>query len=204
MPFEPTFTITPKIARSLMRIEAARQAVEDLPITPSVLATLRATSRLFSTHYSTMIEGNRLTQEQVGKVIGKHQHFPGRERDEKEVLGYYAALAKAEAIAASRQRGHGIAHPAPPRPGDGWWTQDRQTNALPRRPERHPRQPEPWHRLYAAGGQGCSEANAGAGGMDQAPGAAKACHARFAPESLITSSPLSIPIMTAMAERHGY
>jgi hypothetical protein len=29
-----------------MRIEAARQAVQDLPITPSVLATLRATSRL--------------------------------------------------------------------------------------------------------------------------------------------------------------
>ena len=87
MPFKPTFTITPKIARSLMRIEAARQAVQDLPITPSVLATLRATSRLSSTHYSTMIEGNLLTPEQVGKVIGEHLHFPGRERDEKEVLG---------------------------------------------------------------------------------------------------------------------
>jgi hypothetical protein len=70
-----------------MRIEAARQAVRDLPITPSVLATLRATARLFSTHYSTMIEGNLLTPEQVREVIGAHQHFPGRERDEKEVLG---------------------------------------------------------------------------------------------------------------------
>jgi Fic family protein len=101
MPFQPVFTITPKIARNLMRIEAARQAVEGLPITPSVLATLRATSRLVSTHYSTMIEGNRLTREQVGKVIGEHQHFPGHERDEKEVLGYFTALAKAESIAAS-------------------------------------------------------------------------------------------------------
>jgi Fic family protein len=101
MPFKPTFSITPKIARSLMRIEAARQAVQDLPITPRELASLRATSRLFSTHYSTMIEGNRLTQEQVDKVISKRQHFPGRERDEKEVLGYYAALAKAEVIASS-------------------------------------------------------------------------------------------------------
>gem|GEM_PF-5293552 len=44
-----------------MRIAAAKQAVQDLPITPSVLATLRETARLFSTHYSTMIEGNRLT-----------------------------------------------------------------------------------------------------------------------------------------------
>lgn len=84
-----------------MRIEAAKQAVQDLPITPSVLATLRETARLFSTHYSTMIEGNRLTQEQVSKVIEERQHFPGRERDEKEVLGYYAALEKLEQIADS-------------------------------------------------------------------------------------------------------
>lgn len=101
MPFEPKFSITAKVATSLMRIEAARQAVQDLPITPAVLATLRETARLYSTHYSTMIEGNRLTQEQVSKVIEKQQHFPGRERDEREVLGYYAALEKVEQVAAS-------------------------------------------------------------------------------------------------------
>ncbi len=42
-----------------MRIEGSKQAVQDLPITTSVLAALRETARLFSTHYSTMIEGNR-------------------------------------------------------------------------------------------------------------------------------------------------
>jgi Fic family protein len=84
-----------------MRIEAARQAVKDLPITAAVLATLRETARLFSTHYSTMIEGNRLTQEQVTKVIDRREHFPGRARDEKEVLGYYVALEQLEAYAAS-------------------------------------------------------------------------------------------------------
>lgn len=101
MPFEPRFTITPRIATLLMRIEAARQAVEDLPVTPSVLAALRETARLSATHYSTRIEGNRLTQEEVSRVIGKSQRFPGRERDEKEVLGYYAALAEAERMAAA-------------------------------------------------------------------------------------------------------
>jgi Fic family protein len=100
--FEPKFSITARVATSLMRIEAARQAVHDLPITPSVLATLRETARLYSTHYSTMIEGNRLTQEQVSKVIEQRQRFAGRERDEKEVLGYYAALEKAQYFAASR------------------------------------------------------------------------------------------------------
>ncbi len=102
MPFLPKFTITAKVARCLMRIEAAKQAVQDSPITPSVLATLRETARLFSTHYSTMIEGNRLTQEQVSKVIEDKKHFPGRERDEKEVLGYYAALEKLEQLTASQ------------------------------------------------------------------------------------------------------
>ena len=77
--------------------------IEHLPITPSVLESLRQSARLFSTHYSTMIEGNRLTQVQVVQVIEQKEHFPGRERDEKEVLGYYAALDKLEEIVSSAQ-----------------------------------------------------------------------------------------------------
>src|ERR1035438_2041416 len=100
--FHPNFTITPAMAKGLMRIEAVRQAIRTLPITPRVLANLRETARLFSTHYSTMIEGNRLTQEQVAQVIEGAQHFPGRERDENEVKGYYAALDEVERIAKRR------------------------------------------------------------------------------------------------------
>ncbi len=103
MPFEPKFTITPRMASDLMRIEGAKEAVVHLPITASVLTTLRETARLFSTHYSTMIEGNLLTQEQVSRVIGRVEHFPGRERDEKEVLGYYAALERVEQFARARE-----------------------------------------------------------------------------------------------------
>jgi Fic family protein len=84
-PFSPNFTISPAIAGSLMRIEAVKQSIRMLPITPRVLANLRETARLFSTHYSTLIEGNRLTQEQVEKVLNEDQHFPGRERDQDEV-----------------------------------------------------------------------------------------------------------------------
>ncbi|MCX6602214.1 MAG: hypothetical protein NTV52_01315 [Acidobacteria bacterium] len=123
MPFEPKFTITPKVAASLMRIEAARQAVRDLPITPAVLATLRETARLDSTHYSTSIEGNRLTQEQVSQVIRQKQHFAGRERDAKEVLGYYAAL--------------GDTHPISPCACDGGGADESQAIPLPGRAECH-------------------------------------------------------------------
>src|ERR1700719_2559176 len=97
--FNPAFAITPVMARGLMRIEAVKQAIQTLPITPRVLANLRETARLFSTHYSTMIEGNRLTQEQVEKVLSENQHFPGRERDQDEVKGYYAALDEVERAA---------------------------------------------------------------------------------------------------------
>ena len=100
--FAPVFTITPAIAQGLMRIEGVRQVMEELPITPRVLASLRETARLFSTHYSTMIEGNLLTQEQVARVIGEDQHFPGRERDQDEVKGYYAALHEVELLAKRR------------------------------------------------------------------------------------------------------
>ena len=79
--FLPKFNITPRIASALLRIESAREAVRHLPITASVLASLRETARLYSTHYSTMIEGNRLTQDQVAKVVHRQQHFAGRERE---------------------------------------------------------------------------------------------------------------------------
>ena len=97
--YSPHFTITPAIAKGLMRIAAVKQAIQTLPITPRVLSNLRETARLFSTHYSTMIEGNRLTQEQVAQVIAEGQHFPGRERDQDEVKGYYAALDEVERLA---------------------------------------------------------------------------------------------------------
>jgi Fic family protein len=96
--YNPAFTITPAMARALMRVEGVKQAVQALPITPRVLANLRETARLFSTHYSTMIEGNRLTQQQVADVIAEGQHFAGRERDEEEVKGYYVALDELERL----------------------------------------------------------------------------------------------------------
>jgi Fic family protein len=96
MPFSPKYTITSKTASALMSIEANKEVVDHLPITPSVLESLRESARLFSTHYSTAIEGNRLTQDEVNKVINDNISFPGRERDRKEVLAYHIALEKLE------------------------------------------------------------------------------------------------------------
>ncbi|OFZ79230.1 MAG: cell filamentation protein Fic [Bdellovibrionales bacterium RIFOXYD1_FULL_53_11] len=97
--FRPVFTISNALANRLMKIEAAKQAIAELPITPKLLASLRATARLQSTHYSTMIEGNRLTLQEAKQVIEKTNSFPARQRDEKEVLGYYRALDEVEKLA---------------------------------------------------------------------------------------------------------
>jgi Fic family protein len=99
--FEPNYTISPKIMSCLLRIEAAREKVLHLPLTPTVLISLRETARLYTTHYSTMIEGNKLNPNQIELVLKQESHFPGQERDEHEVKGYYAALNQVEQWATS-------------------------------------------------------------------------------------------------------
>ncbi len=94
--FNPRYSITSNVAMALMRVEAIKEKIIHLPLTPHVLASLRETARLFTTHYSTMIEGNRLDPEEVENIIQHHGHFPGRERDEQEVKGYYNALTLVE------------------------------------------------------------------------------------------------------------
>ncbi len=100
--FEPNYTITPKIVNFITRIEVAKEKVLHLPLTPMVLAGLRETARLYTTHYSTMIEGNALSPNQVEEVLKHEGHFPGRDRDEHEVKGYYAALTQVEQWSAAR------------------------------------------------------------------------------------------------------
>lgn len=98
MTFAPKFQITATISKSLMTIEANKEVVNSLPITPKILASLRESAKLITTHYSTMIEGNKLNEKEITKVISRKKIKP-RQRDEKEVLGYYAALEHVHQIA---------------------------------------------------------------------------------------------------------
>ncbi|MDP4155028.1 MAG: hypothetical protein Q8929_05260 [Bacillota bacterium] len=74
--FEPHYEITARISKALMTIESCRTAIEGLPITTDVLISLRESAKLAATHYSTFIEGNRLTAEQVGEIIVGKGHVP--------------------------------------------------------------------------------------------------------------------------------
>lgn len=89
--FQPNFRISPSATQALMDIEASRQAVSSLPVSSQLFASLRESARLTSTHYSTQIEGNRLTEAEVA-VVAKGGTFPNRKRDEAEVKNYFFAL----------------------------------------------------------------------------------------------------------------
>jgi Fic family protein len=86
-----------------MRIEAARAVVEHTPLPPAVEAQLRQRARVRSTHYSTRIEGNRLTLDEAQQVIAdRRTAFSGRERDVGEVRNYWNALLRVEEWAAQK------------------------------------------------------------------------------------------------------
>ncbi len=99
--WQPQYAITPQLAGWLMEIELARVVVEHTLLPPAVEAELRQQARIRATHYSTRIEGNRLTLEQAGQVIQqKGIAIRGRERDVREVRHYWDALLRVEDWAA--------------------------------------------------------------------------------------------------------
>ena len=99
--WRPNYTITASIARRLMEIEAARAVVERLPLPPTAEAELRRRARVRSTHFSTRIEGNRLTLDEAEHVISEARlTIEGRERDVREVRNYWNALLRVEDWAA--------------------------------------------------------------------------------------------------------
>ena len=88
--WHPIYAISTVVVRALMRIEAARAVVEHTPLPPSAAEELRRRARLKSTHFSTRIEGNRLTLEETEQVLsGKNLRLIGRERDVREVKNYW-------------------------------------------------------------------------------------------------------------------
>jgi hypothetical protein len=91
--WSPRFTLTPAIVRGLMQIEAARALVDRTSLSPLAEAALRASARVRSSHFSTFIEGNRLTLEEAKAVISDEKiEIEGRERDVSEVRNYWNAL----------------------------------------------------------------------------------------------------------------
>ncbi len=80
-----------------MQIESARALVDNAPLSPAAESELRARARVRAAHYSTYIEGNRLTLEEAEMVItDERAEISGREWDVSEVRNYWNALLRVE------------------------------------------------------------------------------------------------------------
>lgn len=94
MAWTPKYTITRNILAALTEIENIKNAFESKPLSPVLLSSLHKTAKISATHYSTRIEGNRLSLKQVENALYSHNTaitgYQGH--DEKEVKSYYNAL----------------------------------------------------------------------------------------------------------------
>jgi len=96
-PWLPQYTLTPAIACALMDIEAARAVVEHIEIPPEEEFRMKQRARIRSVHYSTRIEGNRLTLAEVEKIIeGRRFQSKILGKDILEVKNYWNALLRVE------------------------------------------------------------------------------------------------------------
>lgn len=89
--FNPKYTINSKILANITEIVEIKAVVERSRVLPLNEAILRRQAILRMAHTSTSIEGNKLAQYEVGKVIeGKSVRAP--QKDISEVENYYKAL----------------------------------------------------------------------------------------------------------------
>ena len=75
-----------------MKIENIKESFKDSNISPVLMASLKSSAKIASIHYSTKIEGNRLTQKEVEETIFKRKVIENRQRDSSEVNAYYKAM----------------------------------------------------------------------------------------------------------------
>ncbi len=100
--FTPRYTINSKILGNITEIVEIKAIVERSRVLPLNEAHLRRQAILRMAHTSTSIEGNKLAQFEVGKVIeGKAVRAP--QKDVMEVENYYKALGLLDQMSKSKQ-----------------------------------------------------------------------------------------------------
>ena len=89
--YKPNFTITNKILNHIAEISASREIILNAPLLPKWEVKLRKEAILKMAHHSTSIEGNRLTLDEVSRLL-RGEDIAAWEKDKKEVLGYVKVL----------------------------------------------------------------------------------------------------------------
>ena len=69
MPFNPKFTITPKINKALVEIERVRGFLDAVKLKGDWLADMQKEAFILESHHSTHIEGTALSLEQAQCIL---------------------------------------------------------------------------------------------------------------------------------------
>ncbi len=91
MAYQPIFKVTSPMLKLLGKMEAAREIVETLDLPFDLEQEFRQDASARMTHYSTKIEGNRLTLKQTKELLAG-QTVIAREIDKREAMNYYDCL----------------------------------------------------------------------------------------------------------------
>ena len=92
MPYQPLFTITPRLLSQVEAIAALREQIKGATIQLSWIPALQKDSQSRNAHASTAIEGNPLTLEQVKALAEGQERQALGTRSQREVLNYFAGL----------------------------------------------------------------------------------------------------------------
>lgn len=99
--FEPQFTLTFRMLNSLSTIERLYGQIVSQKLIPSLSLRLSQENQVLATHFSTSIEGNPLSPQDVTNVV-LGDHVPST-KSEKEVKNYFAVLNKLFLLAKERK-----------------------------------------------------------------------------------------------------
>lgn len=92
MPFNPNFTITPKVNNALVEIERVRGFLDAVKLKDDWFVDMQKKALILESHHSTHIEGTALSLAQAKEILdGKKVKGVNRD-DEKELLNYKKAM----------------------------------------------------------------------------------------------------------------
>ncbi len=89
--YNPKYEISNKLLNCLNRISAAHNLITNAPLIPNWEAKLRKEGMIKSAHFSTRIEGNPLTLDEVRDLFDGKDVY-ARPRDKQEVINYKKVL----------------------------------------------------------------------------------------------------------------
>lgn len=95
--FEPQYQLSGKILATVTEIEKLTVTLKQIFIPTPLLQHIKKQCLVALTHFSTQIEGNQLSLEQVSGVVEENKTY-GHIRDEREVKNYFHLLEKIPAL----------------------------------------------------------------------------------------------------------